>query len=611
MSDAEVRTRVRVVRWKAAVPLVVLLILVGVGWVLLLDTVVERSVEKLGTRLVGALVELEYADVRIGDGVVAFRGLQVTNPSAPMTNLFEADEVVLNMRVPPLLEKKLVVDTVAVRGVRFGTPRETSGAVDLSDSPETGLLARQVDQWMESVRVPPLSLEGLTQTVDVTAIDPDSLATLQAARALRAEADSMRSALESRIEGLDPRPVLDTTRALLGRIEGQSIRTLGLGGIRDAVTTGRATLTRLDQLGEGLEQLQASVESGVDSLRSGLETIAALRDEDFRYALGLLNIPSLSAPDLGPSLFGDWAKQRAEPVLYWLRMAEEYLPPGVRRQLRPGPLRARAPGTTVTFPLADDPLPRLLVGLAEATVELSGENPAAGMYAARIVDLTSSPVQLGRPTRIFAERVGGVVGPDAASLFLLLDHTGTVPRDSARATATGLPLPRFALQALGGSVSLGEGAASFSLARDGEELSLGWGLASGSISWAAAEGRQQSRIESILWQSVSRLDSLAVDVRLRGELPNLSLSVSSNLADAVARSLREQLGAEIESARARVRSEVEQRIAGPVGEASSAVTTIETDVRQRVEGLRTELAELRGRLEAEVRRLAGIGGAGL
>ena len=73
--------------------------------------------------------------------------------------------------------------------------------------------------------------------------------------------------------------------------------------------------------------------AGADSLRSGLEGVVALRDEDYRYALGLLNIPSLAAPDLGPSLFGEWAKQRAEPVLYWLGMAERYMPPGVRRQL--------------------------------------------------------------------------------------------------------------------------------------------------------------------------------------------------------------------------------------------------------------------------------------
>lgn len=49
----------------------------------------------------------------------------------------------------------------------------------------------------------------------------------------------------------------------------------------------------------------------------------------------------------------------------------------------------------------------------------------------------------------------------------------------------------------------------------------------------------------------------------------------------------------------------DRRIAAPLAEARNAVRTVETDVRGRVEALRAELAEVRPRLEAEIRRLAG------
>jgi uncharacterized protein (TIGR03545 family) len=608
--SAEAERRVRWIRWKAALPLALVVAIGALIWVLYLDRAVERGVEEVGTRLIGALVELESADVRIAEGVVRLTGLQVTDPGSPMTNLVQADELTLNVRTAPLLQKKLIIDTMSALGVRFGTPRETSGAVDLPDSPETGLLMRQVDQWTSSVDVPPLSLAGLSRTVDVSAFESDSLATLRGARALKARTDSMRAEWETRLAGLDPRPSLDTARALLARIEGQSLRSLGLGGVRSALTTGRSTVSTLGELGDRLGALQGAVDAGVDSLRTGLATVADLRAQDYRYALGLLAIPSLSAPELGPSLFGDWAKERARPVMYWLGLAEQYMPPGVRRQLRPGPSRARSAGTDVLFPRSDDDLPRFLVGLAEATVELSGQGAAAGSYAARILDLTSNPARLGRPTRVTAERLRGASGPETATLSLVLDHTGAVARDSARATATGVPLPSFALAPLGGRVSLGAGTGSFTLAKEGEQLALAWSLSSSSVAWTRAEGREPSRIESVLWGAVSRLDSLAVDLRLAGSLSDLSLSVSSNVADAVARGLRELLGAEVEAARARVRSEVDQRIAAPLAEARTAVGGVETDVRARVEALRAELAEVRPRLEAEIRRLTGLGGSG-
>jgi hypothetical protein len=124
------KKRSKIFRWRAIVPLVLLVILLVVGWILLLDTLVERGVEKAATAIVGAKVDVEEADVQLDEGAVVLRGLQVTNPDQPMKNLFEAREIVANLRVGPLLEKKVVVETLAVRDVRFGTDRTESGAID-------------------------------------------------------------------------------------------------------------------------------------------------------------------------------------------------------------------------------------------------------------------------------------------------------------------------------------------------------------------------------------------------------------------------------------------------------------------------------------------------
>jgi hypothetical protein len=45
--------RLKLLRWKAIVPLALVLVLLGVAWYLFLDKIVERRVELTGAELVG------------------------------------------------------------------------------------------------------------------------------------------------------------------------------------------------------------------------------------------------------------------------------------------------------------------------------------------------------------------------------------------------------------------------------------------------------------------------------------------------------------------------------------------------------------------------------
>ena len=112
----------KIFRWKGIIPLAVLLALIAGVYLLFLDTIVERGVEQSGADLVGARVDLDAATVHLAQGSVLLKGLQVADPASPMQNLVEAAEVLVAVAPQPLLEKKLVIDSVIVHGVRFGTP---------------------------------------------------------------------------------------------------------------------------------------------------------------------------------------------------------------------------------------------------------------------------------------------------------------------------------------------------------------------------------------------------------------------------------------------------------------------------------------------------------
>ncbi|MBI2073277.1 MAG: TIGR03545 family protein [Gemmatimonadetes bacterium] len=604
----------RAVRWKAVIPLGATLVLVALFWWLFLDLAVERAVEYAGTEIVGARVDLASADVSLGRGAVVLRGLEVTNPDRAMTNLMQADQIVAQVRVLPLLEKKVVIDTMAVRGVRFGTPRRTSGAI-ARQSPTTGRVGRAVADWANRIRIPPLNLQGLTTVVDVSRINPDSLRTTTQARAIAHQGDSLQGLWRAELARLDPQPQIDSARALIARLRQADVRALGLIGARDLVNSSRASATQLGQAVDRVKAVETRVKTGVAGLRSQVDGLAQARQADYAYARGLVNLPSLDAPDLSPALFGEMAVERLKPMLYWLNLAEQYLPPGLEARRQRGPDRVRASGTTARFPRVRE-LPAFLLVYAGADAEVGGEGAAAGRYAATITGLTTAPALYGRPTRFAAQRAAAVAGPRTGNMVAILNHVSAPITDSIVAALDGVALPTVGLAAAGATLALGSGAVRVWLARAGDNVEGSMAWSSNNVRWAPSDSAGPSDrrtaepsigsaqwVEDLLWRTVSRLTSVEVEVRLAGRVTAPAIGVRSNVGREVAQALRREIGDEVSRQEQRLRAEVDRRVEQQVQDAERRVAEVQMQVEAAVTAKRTELEAVKTELENQIREL--------
>jgi hypothetical protein len=603
----------KILRWKAILPLCLLLVLVAVLWVLFLNRVTARTVEIVGADLVGARVDVASADVNLIAGRVRILGLQAANPDSPMRNLVEAEELVADIRVGALLRKKMVIEQLSARGVRFGTARTTSGELE-NPSPESGLLLRRISGWADQVRIPPLSLEGLGEVLNVGAISADSLRTPALARATLSLADSSRGVWEENLNRLDPAPLIDSARTLVSRLNSANPLTLGLTGARDLAGSGRNTLTAVRDLERNLTRLDSVVRSGIGQINSQVQQLAVSRDADFRYARGLLKLPSLDSPDVSPNLFGGLAVERMKPVLYWLGQAERFLPPGLNPRRVAGSKRARLDGTTVKFPDTYGD-PDFLLESADADLEIGGAGSAAGRYAARLTGLTTQPTVFGRPLEFFVERTAAAVGPSDVSVSALMDHVSGGIRDSLAARIQGVSLPSIDLSALGASLNMGMGTSELMLRRLDDSLSGSWKWSFSDIEWrrmgeqgggaqGAGLGAQVGeRAQDFLWRAVSSLEDVEIEVRFSGSVRGPSLSIGSNVGRAVAQSLRQELGREIARAEQQVRAEIDRLVSNQVNEASGRVEALQTDLESRIGGQLGELTAVREELERAIRRL--------
>ncbi|MFI5279335.1 MAG: TIGR03545 family protein [Gemmatimonadales bacterium] len=602
-------------RWRAIVPMVLFAGVVVLLWVLFVDHVIRRSIEWVGTELVGAKVELASARLRLAHADIVLKGLQVTDPQQPMRNLVEAPEIIADLDGRALLQAKVVVETLAVRGVKFGTARTVSGAI-AKPSPSTGLVTTRVLGWARAIPIPTLDLTGMAgMVVHVNAISADSLKTTKEARASQALADSIGRVLGQTLRGLDPQPMIDSAQALATRLGQSDPRRQNPIQTAAQVAQVRAMIGRITDMKTRLAAVKPGADSAAARLRVQAAALEDARQADYRYARSLANIPALGGPDISMALFGRMVTDRLQPVLYWMNLADQYVPPGLDPRRSSGPKRARMAGTTFAFPRREA-YPTFLLKHADADLTIGGQTVAAGSYRGLVTGATTEPAIYGRPMFVSASRTSGV-GPHDLRIGAMMDRVGATARDSVNAFLPGVRIPAIALPGAGASLDLGDSTAvEVVLARSGGELNGVYRMTSNAVRWqrtsadtaGPAPTGSAAWAQSLLWRSISAVPAVTIEARISGSLTAPHLDVTSNVGEAVADNLRKVLGAEVQRAEAEARSRVDAAVGPPLAAAREKLTGVQRDVVGKLGAQQQQLDQLQTDLQ---QRLARLGQAGL
>jgi uncharacterized protein (TIGR03545 family) len=583
--------RFKIFRWRAVGPLLVLFVIAGVLWWLFADTIARHESQKVGTQLLGAKVEIQALHLDLKRGDVTIRGLTIASPHEAFKNLLQADELVADVDMIPLTEKKLVIDRIVAKGLRFGTPRATDGRVAAkSGAGIAGRVLAETREWASQFQIPVLQL--VTGKISIDSLDPRRLSTIPAATALSARADSARRAWQAGFDSLRLGPTLDSANAALERL--RHARATDLSTLNEA----RQTIDRLKRARDRVTALDRSVKSGVAELQTGLAGLDSARRRDYAFARSLLKLPSLEAPEIGAALFAPGAIKPFERVLYYAQLARRYMPPGLVPRATTGPSRARRAGEDVRFP-KERALPAFLLRSAELSFLLHPTSAQPQQYSGQLTGLTSDPALYGRPTAFRAS--GPQLGAGA-----FMNHVRSVPVDTAGATVGGIRLPAF--QVPGVPLRLDPGAATTQLGftLDGDTIRARFAIRSTNVTWTRDSGFANSTIGDLIWRAVSGISNLDVEARLSGEMHHPNLAVRSNLDQVIASRLRAVLGEQVAAAEKQVRDRVDALINDKVGPARARVNEVQTQAQAQVAQQRARLDDLQKQLEQRLRELTRI-----
>jgi uncharacterized protein (TIGR03545 family) len=582
--------RFKIFRWRAIGPLLVLLIIVGVLWWLFADTIARRETQKVGTQLLGAKVEIQDLHLDLANGDVTIRGLTIASPHEAFKNLLQADELVADLDVIPLTEKKIIIDRIVANGLRFGTPRETDGRVAATSGEGEGIAGRvlaETREWASQFQVPVLQLA--TGKISVDSLDPRRLSTIPAAEALGARADSSRRSWQAAFDTLRLGPTLDSATATLEKL--RRARATDLATLNEA----RQAIDRLKRARDRVTALERGVKTGVADLQAGLTGLDAARQRDYAFARGLLKLPTLDAPEVGAALFGPGAIRPFEQVLYWTQLARRYMPPGLLPRATTGPRRARRAGEDVRFP-KERALPRFLLRSAELSFLLRPTSDQPQRYAGRLTGVASDPALYGRPM------VASATGPRLAA-GAMLNHVRGVPVDTAGATVGGVRFPAFELPGLPLRLDPGAAATQLGFNLNGDTIRARFAIRSSNVSWARDSGLTNSTIGDLVWSAVSGISNLDLEARISGALHRPQLTVRSNLDQAIASRLRAVLGEQVAAAERQMRARVDALVDDQVRPVRTRVNEVQTQAQALVARQRARVVELQQQLEQRLREL--------
>ena len=586
------RQRLKIFRWRAVAPLLGVVVIVAVLWWLFADTIARRGIEKAGTALIGAKVEIQYLHLDLRNGDVTIRGLTVASPHEALKNLLQADELVADIDAIPLTEKKIVIDRLAANGLRFGTPRETDGRV-AADSNGGGIAASvfaETRAWAGQFQNPVLQLAAGKISID--SLDPRRLSTIPAAEALGARADSSQKAWRAAFDALQLGPTIDSASATLAKL--RTARATDLAALNE----GRQAVEHLKRANDRVTGLERGVKTGLAGLQSGLAGLDSARHRDYAFARSLLKLPSLDAPEIGAALFGPAAVRPFERLLYWTQLARHYMPPGLLPRASAAPARARRAGENVRFP-KEHALPAFLLRSAELSFLLRPTSNQPQRYAGRLSGLSSDPALYGQPA------LASATGPQVTA-GAMLDHVRGVPLDTAGASVGGVPLPSFQVPGLPVRLDPGSGTTQVGFNLAGDTVHARFAISSTNVHWARDSGTANSAIGDVIWRAVSGISSLDLEARLSGNLQHPRLAVRSNLDQAIASRLRAEMGEQIAAADRQVRERVDALVKEKVDPVRAQVNTLQTQANAQIAQQRSRLDEMQKQLEQRLRELTRI-----
>ncbi len=511
--------------WIRLPGLLAFFILVALGlacWYLMADTLVRSGLEKSATRLVGARVDIARADLTLRPAGITLEGIQVTDPEQPLINAVTMERIACTLGAFQLLRRRIIIEEMALEGLAFGTPRQSSGALKRPVRTTSAPKMRLSDK---------LALPAL-KTLDAASIlaqaDLTTVKMIESAQNdLRLQGERWRQ----RLSELPDKQKMEDYQARIARLKSSARGKAALTALPE-ITALYNDLQRDLTL---LSQSQQAFGHDYASLMERVQQVARAPHEDARRLRQKYGLSPVGLGNIAAILFGQKIGRWVERCLSWharLSPLFEHLQEERRGRRTTRPLRAA--GVDVYFP-EEPPQPGWLIHRAALTAKLT-----AGEFAGSFHDLTPDQDLHGLPFSwsFSARNLEHLQGMDLQGRFNRVDPRH--PRDEVHLSLSGLKLEN---QPLGpGDLSLVLKGASLEVQLDallsGGIIDAGLTATATGAAFSAPAVGEGPGLYQALSAALAGIERFTLTTRITGPPDDFSVQLSSDLDEALGHVVR-------------------------------------------------------------------------
>jgi uncharacterized protein (TIGR03545 family) len=585
------------IRFEAIVPLAIVVGLIAAYFSLFFDSHLRRGLEYAATQANGAEVDIGRVKTSVFDASVLIADVQMTDPEQPQQNRVQIGEMRFRMLWDALLRGKIMIDEAVIEDVQVATARQRAGYV-LPPEPETTddgpsatdkMLAQLKQEFSGNVVGDLAAIAAGTNPSEQLKVTGEELKSSSYLDGLKKSQDEAEQQWRARIDALPKGDDFKALRTRLGKVQLKDFK--DATQVQASVKELQAIRDEFDAMSKPVGEAGGKLTGDMGALRTSFADLEKVTREDVRDLQSRMHLPSLDTATLSRALFGMDVLGKLQQARGYMNQAREYIPAKGAPKAKPKKIHK---GHDYAFgrPKA---YPAFWLRRAAITSTLPGGKGLSG----EILDVATDQSLVGRP--LVATLKGdfpqqGVTGVKAE---LVIDHRTAEPLERMNLQVGNYGVAgRSLVNSESVKLSFAKAEASTGLAAElrGDKVDM---RLSNRFGAAGFETTAKSPVvREMMAASVAGLNAVNMDARVSGTWNDLDLSLSTNLADALAKGMGRYLQAKMDEAKKRIENLVNDKI----GEQKQRLLARQNELESRYQFMlaerKAQVDKLRGELDA-------------
>jgi uncharacterized protein (TIGR03545 family) len=584
------------IRWSGLAGFFAISALLALGWIFAAGPIIKYSIETFGSQAANAKVEVDSIGLTFDPFGIVMQGLQVANVDKPMENLLQFDRAIADIELLPLLLGKGIVNKVALTGLAFSTPRQSSGALSMSVMEDKSLSEEEKKSAEEN------SMTSMAQKALPTAeelLNREPLLTEQRGNAFKNSFQSIKSDSNKAIAALPDSKALASYEDDFNRIT---------SGKFDSLADFQQRKKEFDALKKRIKHDQKAISQATQVLAAGKKDLqgqwSGLQEapaEDFNNLKSKYTLDGGGAANVSQLLFGDQVGEWSQQGLYWYEKVKPFLVSN-DEDATPGQKDVsimRSEGRFIHYP-TDRPLPDLLIRQVKLAVESE-----VGQIAVNVYDVTHQQDVIDRPTRIIASGKG-LKNIESLDLTGSLDHRLVPGKDMFDLTIKGFALTDYDVGAMGLKLDYSElniNAQAELMAGDVD----GNTLVEFTQSKFSSKDKTQVAIETA--KALAKIDRFNINAKAKGRLISPDVSIESDLDTQLSQAFKQRFKEQQQELEVKLKKSLNEKLLSYAGDYQEQLKAMDFasgslgDKQAKLKQLaNSELSSFQDQLKADAKR---------